>query len=857
MQCHGWSTAIRYFRLPVFRSTFAPKPARNASHFLFPAPPVSQSRSFRSEALANAPGQTAEGIETERSPNLSPAALARAASHTIRMCGREKQFGDGLYILNSMRFSIFPPSSNPLPEPSERAASTWIPKPKPSQILSSAPSSINGYTFINFGQSVPTRLASHSFLHSLVKAGLPTKAAAQAQLMMADGIRIRTKTMESILASTVDRSSYPPIKPNSPPGKVCLDGPGKYPIADSHARIAVRLLEEARHRRQERTQQMYDVVINACLLQGEIIVATLLFLMLVKDWQLRRALKNHRANDPPPESSEPLTASPLHPTRHPHWSLLERIDYTLTTRKNPQDPSFQNAIQALTSLAFAVDTGEFPPRFMGSLIKALYSVPRSPVVAYIGSPGEARAVNAHRYIHQVLMRLVCDAGGKPDVRRDLAAGRKYNVHAFNALLHYCLRHRISKAHASDLLEVMKKRGLNTALPSLNVIFRNSTLLRDDTIRTGERCSVHTADSTPIPIPSRRAELPLTRWSHIVNVLKLELAIQHPSEPVIHTPVVPDSYTVTDLITHLTATGRSRIVAEKLVQIIPESNLVDEDGSRIPLEERGLHAVPYGPYFFTAVLNALVKGGRIVFAERIWRLAVEAEKASWADGKQPWFLPIHAYTCMVQLYSGVRKVENSTASSRDSGRGGVWQGRGRRRTSTRTTSAMDMGKQIFRAVQVRCQFLETVGERYDILSRVSPTLRKFAPDERYFNALLDMYGLRAVGYARPLKNRRSYWRWLEKTASKRFARSGMSALRWHPMLTEVIAEMYKYGYKVPEGLRFLLVGRASGLDTGDSDPLQSVHPGPPPKKNPQRIPVLKTRGLPVCRGKRRRRIRRGV
>ena len=853
MQCHGWSTAIRFFRLSVFRSTFTPKPARNGSYFTFPTRLVAQSRSFGSEAPPNAPGQKARRIETDTLPKLSPAALARAASQTIRMCGKEKQFGDALYILNSMRFSIFPSSSKPSPEPRKPAASTWIPKPKRSQLLSSAPSSINGYTFIDFNQPVPTRLASHSFLHCLLKAGFPTKAAAQARLMMVDGIRIRTKTMESILASTVDQSSYPPIKPISPPGKACLNGLNRYPIADPHTLIAVRLLEEARHRRQERTQRMYDVLINACLLQGEIIVASLLFLMVIKDWQLRQALKNQRANNPPSDSSQPLTASSLHPTRHIHWSLLKRIDHALTTRKDLQDPSFQNAIQALANMAFAVDTGQFPPRLMGSLIKAFYSVPKSPAIAYIGSPGEVRAVNAYKYIHRVLMRLVCDAGGKPDVQRDLATGRKYNIHSFNALLHYCLRHRPSKAHASDLLEVMKGRFKHMALPSVNALFRNSTLLRDDTIRMDRRYS----DPAPICIMRpRRQEFPLTRWAHIVNILKLELAIQYPSEPVVRTPSTPDSYTVTGLITHLTATDRSHIVAEKLVEIIPELNPVDEDGSWIPLEERGRRAVPYGPYFFTTVLNALVKGGRTVCAERIWGLAVEAEKASWVDENKVWFLPIHAYTCMLQLYSREGRAEQVTASRRNNGgRGGFGESRGR--TNTRTTSVTALGKRLFRAVQVRCQFLESVEGRYDVLSQVPPTLRKFAPDGRYFNALLDLYGRRAMGYARPTKNRRNYWRWVERRASQRFVRSGTTTVHWHPMLAVIIAEMDKYGYKVPEGLRFLLVGRTSGVNTGHSGPLQSVRPGPPPRQNPQCIPTLKTRGMPVRRGKLRRRARRGA
>jgi hypothetical protein len=90
------------------------------------------SRFFQSTTLANAPQQASEARGNRNLADLTetlPAALARAASQTIRMCAKEKQFGDALYILNSMRFSIYPSSSDPPPPPSERAASTWIPKP--------------------------------------------------------------------------------------------------------------------------------------------------------------------------------------------------------------------------------------------------------------------------------------------------------------------------------------------------------------------------------------------------------------------------------------------------------------------------------------------------------------------------------------------------------------------------------------------------------------------------------------------------------------------------------------------------------------------------------------------------------
>ena len=847
MQCYGWSTTIRSFRPSVLRSTFTPK--RDAPRFTFPTRPVVNLRPFGSGALANVSEQSARRIQPETPPKLSPAALARAASQTIRMCGKEKQFGDALYILNSMRFSMFPTRPSPRPEHDEPIAPTQNQKQKRSKLFSSTPSLVNGYTFIDFGRPVPTRLASHSFLHTLVKAGLPTKAAKQAGLMMADGIRIRTKTMESILASTIDQSSYPPgVTLLNPSTKSA----SRYPIVDKHTRIAVRLLEEARHRRQERTQQMYDVVINACLLQGEIIVASLLFLILIKDWQIREALKNQCPINPP-EPSEPLIPSPLHGTRLTHRSLLERIDHTLTTRKDPRDPLVRNAIQALANLAFAVDTGQFPRRYMGGLIKAFYSVPRSNVVVHIGFPGNVQSVDAYSYIHRVLMRLVCDAGRDPALQHGPAARQKYNTHALNALLHYCLRHRQSKGHASDLLKIMEKKYRGVTLSSANVLLRSSTLLRDDTIL--EKGPAHTTASVPIRLQrAQYASLPLTRWAHIVNVLKLELTLQYPSNPVIRTSPAPDPYTVTSFITHLIVTGRHHIVAEKLAEIIPELNLVDENGSRIALRERGRYAVTYGPYFFATVLNALAKGFRTVYAQRVWRLAVEAEKASWTDGNKAWFLPIHASTSMLQLCSQEGKAGKVIASSR----GNNGYGRRRRRViDRRTVSTMVMGEQVFRAVQARCKFLEAVKKRGGIHSTMPVGLRNFAPDERYFNALLDLYGRCTMTYARPWNSCKTYWTWMERLARKRFVRRGETTVHWHPILAEIIAEMRKYGYKVPIGFRFLLVGRTLGVDIDDPEPLQPVRPAPLPRQTPHQIPVLKTRGLPVPRGKPRKRVRRGV
>ncbi|KAF8334863.1 uncharacterized protein EI90DRAFT_3120619 [Cantharellus anzutake] len=54
---------------------------------------------------------------------------------------------------------------------------------------------------------------------------------------------------------------------------------------------AITLLHKFRYYRWRRSRFMYDRVFNACLLQGEILTATLLFAVLVKDYQVRSVLR--------------------------------------------------------------------------------------------------------------------------------------------------------------------------------------------------------------------------------------------------------------------------------------------------------------------------------------------------------------------------------------------------------------------------------------------------------------------------------------------------------------------------------------------------------------------------------------
>ncbi|KAG8933341.1 hypothetical protein FRC02_012093 [Tulasnella sp. 418] len=60
---------------------------------------------------------------------------------------------------------------------------------------------------------------------------------------------------------------------------------------DYSTQRAILFVRVARHARQKRTTHMYKRIIDACLIQGEVIVGTLLFVLLVRDWQARQMIK--------------------------------------------------------------------------------------------------------------------------------------------------------------------------------------------------------------------------------------------------------------------------------------------------------------------------------------------------------------------------------------------------------------------------------------------------------------------------------------------------------------------------------------------------------------------------------------
>lgn len=191
------------------------------------------------------------------------------------------------------------------------------------------------------------RLATTTFVHALVKHGQITSAsnivadALQGRVTPDDTalpktlrVRFRTPTLELVINSlTTQPAIHLATDPssilrehrdlrhwsrvvkaqvgnptllnnldlNAAPDSI-LDSPQSH-----HLRRSVVLLHAFRRFRYKRTDDMYERILNACLIQGEILTAALLFLVLVKDWQMKEAMALAMSASPNPPSVAPPT----------------------------------------------------------------------------------------------------------------------------------------------------------------------------------------------------------------------------------------------------------------------------------------------------------------------------------------------------------------------------------------------------------------------------------------------------------------------------------------------------------------------------------------------------------------------
>ncbi|KAG2070058.1 hypothetical protein BDR04DRAFT_1077433 [Suillus decipiens] len=820
------------------------------------------------------------------SPSSPPAAseISLAAARAVRISCANGAIADASFIVNSLRRSNLPP------QPSNKGGGLLVPK--------------LDYEPIDFGQPVSPALSAHCLLHHFVRQHMSSRARQLAEQLMQDGTHIRASTLHAVIQCQTEPANDGKFLQAQRPSQRDPLRIKPNQVEDPGTRFALKLILHARQHRQRCYENTYQFIISICLVQGEIIVASLLFVLLVKDWEMKRAATQLR-------EQEAAWTQAL-PTRHgfglPHSSPpLKRVlkmilskaqkEIMLDPAEVSNRPRREAALQALCNIASLLDTRSLPFTDVSSVIRTLYSVPKDPDKVWVTEFRKGARIQPYKYIHNVILRLANDLSSSPQgaCPKQFGIMPPLSVESYNSLLHYALRHRQSIPLAKRLLHHMEhKRSppLRPDITTYNVIIRSGSLMRRNDLTEfalerlrelaeNSRHAIMVQPPTSLVVTSDRPDINRaeSKWA-------VTLKHQKAGASALEKPLEADAFTVTSYIQHLTATGNPNVVADILFHILPELSIIDHPSwGSVTDEQLGLirmqtrqmrlmRAVSLGPWFFITVLNALRKAGKTGLAERVWLLAKQAERASLIgaigiDGNRmkPWCLPIQAYTIMLQCYGAeARRGLELRCTSRP--RTSDWaprvggkkvrgwaryvlaQNAAARKHRSRRTLALLMGATLYR---IMCHAGMAVWNGLSELQNVDKaTFNPPRPDARFFNAALEMFGRQPRTFQRSSRTTPTHWRRKITLGNVQFSRLGVRPRNWNPFLRRIVKEMHALGFKVPSGFKRLFVGQwPYGFEEHQHRPELNEQPFAFPKSRrspfrPHALRTLKTRGLPVRR-----------
>ena len=769
-------------------------------------PPIRERNHTKPTLLKFETSLTGPGLDEDEQKPLTSVQLARAGAHAVHLCLQTGNLSDAYLIVNSIRYAGFGDGVKGF---------SGIKSFKKFKAVS-----------LLFNKDVSPRLPSHALLHGLIRLKLTDKASTLAEQMMSAGIPVRCKTLEAIFHSIKQnsgrgvngRQTYMPTNLLQTSDVLALR---PWMLADRGTKFAIDLLMVARRSRQRRSQNMFKLLVGLCIVNGEIIVASLLFGILLRDWQAR---EGHCG----PEKEHPKTPFPV-------YNHLEKI-CTSVTRTLASDKSdvnsrfaFKVSLQALANLATMLNQQAIAYHNVNPLLTALYKCPRVQDMVWIHDDlGKPKKVIAYSYFHKVLHRFILSLPTHPpaqDERNNMLP--PLDIYSYNSLLHYALRYRHSTVLAETILHHMiheRHEPLEPDTTTLNIIARSGTLLRDSEI-ANLALSKLKGSRHPLLSPPRVSEsLTPSPLRSLLNIAEQE----------------DDNYTLSARIAHLTATGQPQAVVDLLpilfpTLVPPEHRHLSEDewDDFTRRHERDLRrSMLFGPVIFTCILNALQKAGRTNLAEKVWERARIAEKMSWTvkiKGQlRPWCLPVLAYTIMIKLYAAeARKagkvtdristmIQKPSSSSRrvrvigwsgDSIRGADFPETGG--PLTRSAKGRYFGMLMYRSMRISSQAIRMkISElrKQGIPVHISKReLQIPEPDARFFNAILDIVGRHPHRPRRVRRGPGHYRRQYRKTYLN-YVWRGILAMPPNPDLFEVGRDMMAAGFEIPLLFQKFFVGR---------------------------------------------------
>ncbi|KJA13787.1 hypothetical protein HYPSUDRAFT_72861 [Hypholoma sublateritium FD-334 SS-4] len=616
------------FRLLTHRRLSSAVQLSHSSKFTTPPPPeILNINTDRTKALD----------PTE--PSFTPAEVGRSAAQAVRQSVREGNFPDALIIVRSLYYARLGPGGIRTSEPVRRFLTE----------IESSP--------IPFNRAVSPRLPAHALLHALVRRGEHQNAAKLAQQMLESGTNVRSASMAAVLRGLRDAAlNSPPtvLEPIAP-----LPRPGAsrmQPHMRGNAELtgaALMLVQAARGARQRSTRRMYRYLITLCIINGEIILGSLVFGVMLREWQARQ-----QAEIAIPAAAPLVDAAAPPPRLCDMNELLTFINWNLSAPQTDDSSraAFSASLQALANLAHAMDK-RYLALNLESLIAAIYRCPRTKEKVWIpgkkpGSP--AVQVDGYQYLHATLDRLILslpkrDYDGGPVGSGDQSAKsgedviQPLNPRAYNSLLNYALRHR----HALSRADIVLTRML-------------------------QHPDAHLAENMALThniMDRARNDWPKTT----IDKMEAAIGLAPPGADVISALLdAPDAeldkHALSTQITTLVRLGQLGDIVSVLPKMLPglyppqtPHGTPFEESLKMKARHResGLaRAVALGPVVFSTLLHALRKLGKTGLAEDVFLYGLEAEARSFeAEGHatvlRPWCLPVQAYTTMIQVYNDER------------------------------------------------------------------------------------------------------------------------------------------------------------------------------------------------------------
>jgi hypothetical protein len=784
---------------------------------------------------------------TEPRTVLSPPQLSRTTATAIRKCmDQSGGMRDAYFILNSARYSHFA-RDNTL-----------------NDFMSGIRSDVDhfGKLAIPFAQPVSLKLPYHALLHSLIREGLTKKASRLSELMMQEGIAVRSRSLETLAQVLLSQRTTGHVDEDSRLALAIYLGdfvkkkrnpmkmiPSKF-YFEGH-QFVFHLLKAARRNRQHENYRLWTMLIISCLAQGEILAATLLFAAMLNKWQQKDKSVEVPLTNPANAQLQKV----------PSRSVLELVlAYINQALQHPDDEtSFQAALQSLANLASLLDRRLIPHTEISPLINSLSRCPKVANKVWIIWPdGRVKEVAAYAYCHQVLVRLI-DPYSKNSITSSHSTW-KPNRHSQHTLLNYALVTRLSPTLGSVALRNLDQPTTVT----LNIVLRAATLMRQPQVI---QKLIHAMLDRDVSTGPTFAELarrfmeslrikPCLKGDQttLVGALLSRVSQLHVDESIVpFSDFLMDKYTVPALLKALASMGEPALAVDLLYCLVPEldtKELADLGGATDSITRRNaneqavMRAVGLGPYVLTSLLDCLTKAGKTGLATRVWELAKNAENAS-QNSEKPWRLSVHAYTIMMQCFTKEGCKSHGYALG--------WDLEFMRRSSgprLRSIAGREAAFDAYVLFSYKArQICESALQAMEDGTQQPLENGAPRPDARFFNAILSFLRKCPFPSYRVSQGRvrGHHFRRLLKRKQKLYAQSGFIS-NADPILLTVKDSMDKAGFRVPLAFAHLFVGRDS-IESGQRRAPAAFEPrvGFPNSRRckpaPWLLPTSKTKGLP--------------